>query len=191
MTDMAEAVEAHEAAPAPPQSEASTPGVCQDDTRTEPATSPRVIEVPVQGYIEELRLPTREYGPHEEPEKFVTRWISRDGYTQEEWEAYFHKHREAWSNHDMEKERRQAEAAEYEAHQRSIKEWEARAQASELHYPFIPCGPTPAGTSSIRALPDVHEALRQNDPRMVSHSQPVVKKAPPSTGRPKAISLLF
>ena len=34
------------------------------------------------------------------------------------------------------------------------------------------------------ALPDVHEALRQNDPRMVSHSQPVVKKAPPSSGRP-------
>ena len=73
----------------------------------------------------------------------------------------------------------------YEAHQRSIKEWETRVQASELHYPAIPCGPTPEGTSSMRALPDVHEALRQNDPRMVSHSQPVVKKAPPSTGRPK------
>ena len=36
----------------------------------------------------------------------------------------------------------------------------------------------------MRALPDVHEALRQNDPRMASHSQPVVKKTPPSTGRP-------
>ena len=42
------------------------------------------------------------------------------------WEAYFRKHRQTWSNHDMEKERRRAEAAEYEAHQRSIKEWEAR-----------------------------------------------------------------
>ena len=37
----------------------------------------------------------------------------------------------------------------------------------------------------MRALPDVHEALRQNDPKMASYSQPVVKKAPPSTGRPK------
>ena len=185
MSDMADVVEAHEAAPAPPQSKASMPGVYQDDAPTEPATSPRTTEVPVQGYIEELRLPTREYGPHEEPEKFVTRWVSRGGYTQEEWEAYFRKHRQAWSNHDMERERRRAEAAEYEAHQRSIKEWETRVQASDLHYPAIPCGPTPEGTSSMRALPDVHEALRQNDPRMVSHSQPVVKKAPPSTGRPK------
>ena len=55
---MADVVEAHEAAPAPPQSKASMPGVYQDDAPTEPATSPRTTEVPVQGYIEELRLPT-------------------------------------------------------------------------------------------------------------------------------------
>ena len=36
----------------------------------------------------------------------------------------------------------------------------------------------------MRALPDVHAALRQNDPKMASFSQPVVKKAPPSSGRP-------
>ena len=30
----------------------------------------------------------------------------------------------------------------------------------------------------------VHAALRQSDPSMAAHSQPVVKKAPPSTGRP-------
>ena len=183
---MADAVDAHEAAQASPQSKASMPGVYQDDAPTEPATSPRVIEVPVHPtYVEELRLPSREYGPHEEPERFVTKWVSRDGYTQEEWDAYFRKHRQAWSNHDMEKERRQAEAAEYEAHQRSIQEWEARVKASELDNPSIPCGPTPAGTSSMRALPDVHAALRQNDPKMASYSQPVVKKAPPTLGRPR------
>ena len=38
-------------------------------------------------------------------------------------------------------------------------------------------------TSSMRALPNVHEALRQNDPSMATGSQPVLKKAPPSTGR--------
>ena len=130
-----------------------------------------------------LRLPSREYGPHPEPEKFVTRWVSRDGYTQEEWDAYLRKHRQAWSNKDMENERRQAEAAEYEAHQRSIQEWEARVKARELDNPAIPCGPTPAGTSSMRALPDVHAALRQNDPKMASYSQPAVKKAPPTLGR--------
>ena len=38
----------------------------------------------------------------------------------------------------------------------------------------------------MRVLPNVHEALRQNDPSMPTGSQPVVKKAPPSAGRPKA-----
>ena len=36
----------------------------------------------------------------------------------------------------------------------------------------------------MRALPDVRDALRQNDPKMASYSQPVVKKAPPTSGRP-------
>ena len=48
---MADAVDAHEAAPAPPMSKASAPPsmpqVSIDDTPTEPATSPRMTEVPV------------------------------------------------------------------------------------------------------------------------------------------------
>ena len=36
----------------------------------------------------------------------------------------------------------------------------------------------------MRVLPDVHAAFRQNDPSMATHSQPVLKKAPPSMGRP-------
>ena len=152
---MAEALDEHEAAPAPPQSKASTPGACHDDAPTEPATSPRVMEVPVRQYVEELRLPTREHGPHEEPEKFVTRWIYNDGsYAPEEWEAYSRKHRQAFANYDMERERRQAAAEEHEAHQRSIQEWEAKVQASNLDYEAIPRGPPPAGISSMRALPD-------------------------------------
>ena len=183
---MANAVEEHEAAQVPPSSEAPVPAVPIDEVPTEPATSPRsqVVEVPVHPrYIEELRLPSREYGPHPEPERFVTRWISREGETQEEWDDYFRKFRQAWSNEDMERERQQAEAAEYEAHQRSIQEWEAKVKARELDNAALPCGPTPEGTSSMRALPNVHEALRQNDPKMTSYSQPVVKKAPPTLGR--------
>ena len=76
-----------------------------------------------------------------------------------------------------------AEAAEYEAHLRSIEEWEAKVKARELDNAALPCGPTPQGTSSMRVLPNVHEALRQNDPKMTSFSQPVVKKAPPTLGR--------
>ena len=40
-------------------------------------------------------------------------------------------------------------------------------------------------TSSMRVLPNVHEALRQNDPSRAPGSQPVLKKAPPSAGRPR------
>ena len=47
MADMAEALDVPEAAQAPPQSKASMPSVCQDDAPTEPATSPRAMEVPV------------------------------------------------------------------------------------------------------------------------------------------------
>ena len=79
--------------------------------------------------------------------------------------------------------RRRAEAAEHEAHQRSIEEWEAKVKARELDNAALPSGPTPQGTSSMRVLPKVHEALRQNDPRVTSFSQPAVKKAPPTLDR--------
>ena len=91
----------------------------------------------------------------------------------------------AKSQPDMETERRQAEAAEHEAHQRSIQEWEAKLQARELDNAALPSGPAPQGTSSMRVLPNVHDALRQNDPKTTSFSQPVVKKAPPTLGRPR------
>ena len=84
---------------------------------------------------------------------------------------------------DMERDRQRVEAAEHEAHQRSIQEWEAKVQAKELDNPALPCGPTPQGASSMRVLPNVHDALRQNDPKTTSFSQPVVKKAPPTLGR--------
>ena len=84
----------------------------------------------------------------------------------------------------MEMERQQAQAAEHEAHERSIIEWEAQMQARGLDTPSLPKGPPPQGTSSQRALPQVHEVLRQNAPGVTSYSQPVVKKAPPTCGRP-------
>ena len=77
MSQMANAVEEHKAANAYPQ----------EEVPTEPATSPRsqVHEAPVHpNYLEELRLPSLEYGPHPEPERFATRWISRDDYSPED-----------------------------------------------------------------------------------------------------------
>ena len=187
---MADAVDAHEAAQAPPRSKASgppsVPAVSIDDTPTEPATTPRVSEVPVQRWAHELQLPTLEYGPREEPERFASRYILHDGtMTQEAHDALLRKAAQAFNNQDMDREIEAAIQREKEAHERSIKEWEARIAAQPLSdHQAIPRGPSPAGTSSMRALPQVHAALRQSDPSMAAHSQPVVKKAPPFTGRP-------
>ena len=106
---MADAVHAHEAAQAPPMSKASgppsMPAVSIHDTPTEPATSPRMMEVPVPRYVEELRLPTRQIGPQEEPERFVTRWMVNDGrWTTEEFDALLRKARQAFNNQDMDRE---------------------------------------------------------------------------------------
>ena len=49
----------------------------------------------------------------------------------------------------------------------------------------VPHSPPPKGISSARALPQVHEALRQNDPTSKAPStQPALpKKAPPTSGK--------
>ena len=62
--------------------------------------------------------------------------------------------------------------------------WDAQIKARYLDNEALPSGSTPQGPSSMRVLPNVHEDLRQNDPK-ASFSQPVVKKAPPTLGRPR------
>ena len=105
--------------------------------------------------------------------------------TQEAHDALLRKAAQAFNNQAMQREIEDAVQREKEAHERSVREWEARIAAQELKdHHDIPRGPPPPGTSSMRALPDVHAALRQNDPSQATHSQPVVKKVPPSTGRP-------
>ena len=116
---MADAVDAHEAAQAPPTSKASghpsMPAMSIDDTPTEPATSPRVMEVPVQRWAPELQLPTLEQGPREEPERFATRYILNDGtMTQEAHDALLRKAAQAFNNQDMERELDNAMAREHQ-----------------------------------------------------------------------------
>ena len=132
----------------------------QDEVPTEPATSPRsqMIEVP----INDGRWTTEEYAQ-------LLWYIAHDlnAYDQAQLQLLLDRqHAQARPKQlpDMEKERRRVEAAEHEAHQRSIAEWEAKIQARGLDNAALPSGPTPQGTSSMRELPKVHEALRQNDP---------------------------
>ena len=122
----------------------------------------------------------------EEPERFASRYPLNDGrWTQAEYDAMLRKAAQAFNNRDMDREIEDAVQREKEAHERSIKEWEARLAAQELKdHPEIPRGPPSTESSSMHVLPDVHAALRQNDPSMATHSQPVLKKAPPSVGRP-------
>ena len=178
MNQMANAVDEAEAANAR----------AQDEVPTEPALTPRSQHQDVPGsprWVEELQLPSLEYGPRPEPERFAIRFVLNDGsLPQEEYEELARKAAQAFNNRDMERERQQEEAAEQEAHERSIKEWEAQMKAKGMDHPAIPSGPTPQGISSQRVLPRVHEVLRQNDPRGTWHSQPAVKKAPPTSGRP-------
>ena len=185
MSQMANAVDEYEAATA----------AQQEEVPTEPATSPRsqIHEVPVRRhYVEELQLPSLEYGPRPEPERFASRFILNDGtmshdtllLVAEAYDELTHRAAQSFNNRDMEIERQQAEAAEHEAHQRSIQEWDAQIKARNLDNDALPSGPTPQGSSSMRVLPNVHAALRQNDPK-ASFSQPVVKKAPPTLGRPR------
>ena len=192
MADMADLVDAAEAAaPAPPLTKAQPPESMRtasiDDTATEPATSPRVTEVPVQRWPEELQLPTGMIGPREEPEKFPTRFIINDGdWTPEEHEEMLHKAAQGWNYRDWNREHQEAELREKEAHERSIQEWQAQVESQGLpRHSCVPCGPPPKDTSSMRVFPDVHAALRQNDPHKAPGSQPVLKTAPPSAGRPR------
>ena len=152
----------------------------QDEVATEPATSPRppMVEVP----INDGRWTSDEYAQllwyvaHDlnERDKAILQVLLE----RQQVDA------RAQTQRDMERERRQAQAAEHEAHERSIREWDAQIQARGLDAPSLPRGPPPQGISSQRVLPRVHEALRQNDPRGTSYSQPAVKKAPPTSGRP-------
>ena len=189
MADLVDAAEA--AAPATPSTKAPPPEsmrpVSIDDTPTEPATSPRVMEVPVQRWPQELQLPTGMIGPREDPEQFPTRLILNDGrWTEEEHEELLRKAAQGWNYCDWNRERHEAELREKEAHERSIEEWQAQVKSKGFgDHPSIPSGPPPKETSSMRVLPNVHEALRQNDPSMATGSQPVLKKAPPSAGRPR------
>ena len=170
MNEMANAVEEAEAANAR----------AQEEVPTEPAISPRdpVLEVP----INDGRWTSTEYAQ-------ILWYVANDLNARDQ--AILHKLLErqqvefrAQTRRDMENARQQAQAAEHEAHERSIREWDAQIQARGLDTPALPSGPPPQGISSQRVLPRVHEALRQNDPSVTSHSQPAVKKAPPTCGRP-------
>ena len=65
-----------------------------------------------------------------------------------------------------------------------VEEWTAQVEGRGFTaHPDIPVGPPLKETSSMCVLPKVHEALRQNGPSMATGSHPVLKKAPPATGR--------
>ena len=124
-------------------------------TRREDPGSPR--------WVDELQLPSLEYGPRPEPERFATRFVLNDGtLPQEEYEELARKAAQAFNNCDMEKQRQRAQNAEHEAHEQSIREWDAQIKAQGLDAPALPSGPPPQGVY-------FHESMRPFD-RMIQVS---------------------
>ena len=114
MADMADVVDAAEAgATAPPVTKAaprqSMMPTSIDDTPTEPATSPRMIDSQVREFPVELQLPTGEIGPREEPERLATRFILNDGrWTTEGHEELLRKAAQGINYRDWNREAREA-----------------------------------------------------------------------------------
>ena len=158
-----------------------------EDAPTEPATSPRHVDPGVREWPVDLQLPTREYGPHPEPEHYATRFIVNDGqWTPEEHEQVLHKAAQGINDHYWNREAREEAQRAKREYARSMADWRTRIEAMGLKaHPATPQDPPPKGVSSTRALPSVHEALRQHDPTSKSpSSQPSLpKKAPPTTGK--------
>ena len=159
---------------APPQPTAAPSSI--DDTPTEPSTSPRMIDPQVREWPLD----------REEPERYPTRFIVNDGqWTPAEHEEELCKASQAGNYKDWNREAREAAERHNIEFNRSMAEWKREVESRGFKdHPSIPHGPPPKRTSSMRALPDVDDALRQNDPSKAPASQPILpKKAPPTTGR--------
>ena len=86
------------------------------------------------------------------------------------------------------KQRRDAAEREWLEHQAATQRWEAQMrEAGYLPTHRIPAGPPPVAIQTDaqpRALPQVHAALRSNDPKAPTSQLVVAKKPPPTTGKP-------
>ena len=160
MAELAEAEDAATAAAlqavqagdrAPPVSKASPPTVQEtqavpisvDDTPTEPATSPRRVDPPVQGWPVEVHLPTREYGPRPEPEIYPIPFVMSDGqWTQQEHEAHLHKAAHATFFHVWNREARGEAERQNREFVRNMAEWKDRVEGAGFKAnPSVPHGP--------------------------------------------------
>ena len=66
-------------APPPEVQEPPAAPIQVDDAPTEPATSPRQVDPEAREWPVQLQLPSGEYGPQEEAERYPTRYIMNDG----------------------------------------------------------------------------------------------------------------
>ena len=149
MAEMADVVDAAQTgAPAPPVTKAAPPAPTVvpssiEDTPTEPATSPRMIDPEAREWAVELQLPTREIGPREEPERYATRFIVNDGqWTPEEHENELYKAAQAGHCKQWNREAREAAERQYKEFNRNMEEWKAQVESRGFKdHPAMPHGP--------------------------------------------------
>ena len=168
----------------------------EEEVPTEPATSPQNIDLAIQErpvFGVQQPPPPRaqrpDYGrPTEQYWRQGIPYVFNYGHLpQEEFQRELREARRA--NLDIQWDRQRREAAEqgWREHEEACQVWQDRMVAAGfMEVPKAPAGPPPVGISTEtqpRALPNVHQAFRANDPKAPS-SQPIIsRKPPPSTGR--------
>ena len=95
----------------------------------------------------------------------------------EEHTAHLHKAAQAQSVHVWNREAREEAERHNREFVRSMAEWTEQVERAGFKaHPAAHHGPPPKGVSSMRVLPDLHDALRQNDPSKAPASQPISPK---------------
>ena len=125
---------------------------------------PQVREIPV-----ELQLPTREIGPREEPERYLTTFIVNDGFmSPEEHEEELRKAAQACNQYAWNREAREEAEGTIKS---SSEAWQNGRQKSKVE-----------ASKTIHRFLMVH-LQRELHPSEAHMSQPVLKKVLPATGR--------
>ena len=169
----------------------------QEEVPTEPATSPRSIDPPVQEWAvavvrQEPPPPQAQHLDYQQP---VNNWREAIPYvvnyghqSEEAYQRAVDAARRAHVEDRWDKQRREEAEREWREHEAASKRWEAQMrEAGDFTTERIPAGPPPVAPQSEtrpRALPQVHGALRASDPQAPKTQPTVAKKPPPSAGRP-------
>ena len=138
----------------------------EDEVPTEPATSPRQVDPQACEWPVQFQpVQSRACGPQPELERYPNPYVMNYGQlTPEQHEVDLHNAQQAVSAQARDRERQEEAERENRERECQREQWQAQMKAAGFLESSVPHGPPPKGISSARALPQVHQALRENDP---------------------------